>query len=281
MTIHYEKMPKQSSRSAANAILPKSLTVRDPSVDRPVVALGEQHVEAVRFETHAHANFAQLLCCLSGVLEVECGGERAIVPPGHALFIRPGEPHSVHVENRARLRTLDLWPSASQLKDRQRCVIPMGDLLAALVERACEMGTDDADITSHARRVLDLILDEVAAASPLSLSLPRGRDPRVLKVTELLLRSPDDGRDLDELARLAGASPRNFIRLFRRETGFTLKAYRRLARVQRAIVLMAGGQTASSAGASVGYLNQSTFTHAFREATGKTPRAKAPPEKSA
>ena len=68
---------------------------------------------------------------------------------------------------------------------------------------------------------MTVILDELEQAERTQLHLPMGRDTRLLRVIEELLKCPGDRRELQEWALFAGASTRTLARLFVKETGLT------------------------------------------------------------
>lgn len=76
---------------------------------------------------------------------------------------------------------------------------------------------------------------------------------------------------MTEITRDAHASVRTLERLFRAETGLSLGAWRRRARVIHAMELLADGATVTTAGLATGYATTSAFVQAFRREVGVTP----------
>jgi len=77
-----------------------------------------------------------------------------------------------------------------------------------------------------------------------------------------------------ELARLAGASESTLLRSFRRELGCRPGEYWRTRRLDEALVLLrAGRYSVAEVAAHAGYVNATSFAHAFRTRFGKPPSA--------
>lgn len=96
-------------------------------------------------------------------------------------------------------------------------------------------------------------------------------DPRARRVAESLRADPGDGRELTELAREAGSSPRTLLRIFIAETGMTFNQWRTPARIQAATGYLAEGLPVGRVSERVGYATPSAFVAAFHRVTGHTP----------
>jgi AraC-like DNA-binding protein len=73
------------------------------------------------------------------------------------------------------------------------------------------------------------------------------------------------------LARRSGASLRTLQRLFLKETGLSLEAWRARVRLQQGMVALSGGAAVTSAALDAGYQSPSAFIAAFKRAYGVTP----------
>jgi AraC-like DNA-binding protein len=98
-------------------------------------------------------------------------------------------------------------------------------------------------------------------------------DERAAQVAAGLLAEPADGRTLQEWGRQVGASGRTLAREFLDGTGVTFGQWRRLARLQAALPLLATGTAVGTVARHVGYETPSAFVAAFRKETGITPAA--------
>jgi len=82
----------------------------------------------------------------------------------------------------------------------------------------------------------------------------------------------DPGLDVRGLAGRLGCSPDHLTRLFRKETGMTVREYVGEQRLARARVLLQDPQlNVSEVGWACGFSSPNYFVRAFRKATGRTP----------
>jgi AraC family transcriptional regulator len=77
---------------------------------------------------------------------------------------------------------------------------------------------------------------------------------------------------LSELAALCGVSPRHLTRTFRASRGCSIGAYIRDHQVELAKRALAGGESVKALAHSLGFSSRSSFSHAFRKATGLAPQ---------
>ena len=116
-----------------------------------------------------------------------------------------------------------------------------------------------------------LLLDEIAAARPLSLSAPLPQEPRLARLCMDMLRQPSLDSSLDAMAAQAGMSRRTFTRQFRIQTGLAFAQWRQQACLLAAITRLAEGQAVTRIALDLGYASPSAFTAAFRRVLGQTP----------
>jgi AraC family transcriptional regulator len=77
---------------------------------------------------------------------------------------------------------------------------------------------------------------------------------------------------LKELAELVGLSVRQLTRGFRDSRGISIGAYVEEKRISEARRLLASGMSIKNIAFQLGFASPSAFSHAFRNATGETPR---------
>jgi AraC-like DNA-binding protein len=120
-------------------------------------------------------------------------------------------------------------------------------------------------------RLIGVVVDRIAAAQPLALSLPNPRDRRARAAAERLRAEPSAAFDLEALAAASGASPRTLQRLFKAETGLRLTEWRQKLRLLEAASQLSAGASVTEAGFAAGYASTSAFVNAFRRRLGCTP----------
>ncbi len=76
---------------------------------------------------------------------------------------------------------------------------------------------------------------------------------------------------LSDVAAMAAQSERSFERHFRAETGLSFRAWRRQARLMKAVEWLSLGAPVGNVADRLGYEGPSAFVAAFRKAFGVTP----------
>ncbi|WP_245419938.1 helix-turn-helix domain-containing protein [Phyllobacterium salinisoli] len=74
------------------------------------------------------------------------------------------------------------------------------------------------------------------------------------------------------LASRQGTSEKTIGRIFRRETGMSYQQWRQQWRLLKAVELLAGGRSITSAAFDLGFASDSAFIAFFKGTTGYTPR---------
>ena len=119
------------------------------------------------------------------------------------------------------------------------------------------------------------LADEAKRTFCRRVAAPRGRtasDPRIQRAIRYLEDHLTQKITLQQLATQAGLSREYFCTLFHQQTGKTVFAYLRWARIQLAKEMLAATENSLAAIASLlGFSSQSHFQRAFREVEGCTP----------
>lgn len=243
--------------------------------DRPLLAHSRKMQARFSVEPHAHPR-SQLIWASDGVFRVTSRDNVWIVPPSHAVWIPGDLLHDVVAETEVHFRNLYIDPSAiAERPDLARLactVMSLTPLMRELIIRVCDSDLS-APLDPKVRRLCGFALDEIAGLPETSLCLPGGSDPRVVRLTRYLGLHPEDGRSFVDLAQMAGASPRNLERLFRRETGLSPRQWRSRARLLSAIERLNAGQSSTQIAHALGYSGPSAFVSAFRQQFGLPPQS--------
>ncbi|MAT50853.1 MAG: hypothetical protein CMK32_06695 [Porticoccaceae bacterium] len=119
------------------------------------------------------------------------------------------------------------------------------------------------ELSRHFRTLRDNTLAPTGQLSPSQLRL----------IEEKVLTGDGQELSVESLAELCGISSRHLSRMFKKTTGRTLGKYNNDVCISRAKRLLAQPDCLiKNIAADCGFRNQSSFSHAFRKATGKTPR---------
>ncbi|OVZ62416.1 AraC family transcriptional regulator [Pigmentiphaga sp. NML080357] len=238
--------------------------------DGPPVLAVSRRTGAVRLTRRHRHGRGQLLGAMQGLLSVEAGGSRWVVPATHAVWIPPGVPHGARSHGPFAGWSVYVVPSACRDLPRQPCLLAVSGLLREAAARASSW-TAGAPLDAAQLRVAGVILDEIRSSPHETLGLPMPRDERLLKIARALSDRPDDDRRLEEWAAWAAVAPRTLTRRFRVETGFSFTAWRQRVRLLRAMEMLAAGKAVTTVALDLGYDNVSAFIALFRRTFGVTP----------
>ncbi|MEA1650257.1 helix-turn-helix transcriptional regulator [Nitrospirillum sp. BR 11164] len=231
-----------------------------------------------RLHSHKH-DWGQLLYAARGVMRVVADGVAWLVPPAQAVWLPPGAPHMVEMRGGVAMRTLYIAPALAAAAGAMPAgcqVLGVAPLLRELILHVVAVGMLRADRVDQAR-LAGVVMDRLAAAERLPLSLIWPRDRRALAVAERLRQDPADEADLEALGAAVGASARTLQRLFKEETGLRFGEWRQQLRLLHAASLLGTGLSVTQAGLEAGYGSTSAFVSAFRRRLGVTPaRYRAP-----
>lgn len=195
-----------------------------------------------------------------------------ILPPSHALWMPAGVVHQIRTNGPVEMRTLYIQPRHAQRIKNECHVVFVSALLRELIVRAMEFPAL-YDLRGMPGRVMTLILDEVARlpAQPLGLRMPR--DPRLLRLCELVLRDLSTAEPIARLGAAVGLSERSVMRLFPKHTGLSFRRWHNQARPLKAFELFDQGQSLTRVALDVGYSGPSAFAKMCRRTLGKAPTA--------
>ncbi len=173
-----------------------------------------------------------------------------------------------------------------RLDTRERASLPgepgilaLSPLLKEIVVRMMTW-VDSPEANASRRRLVDVLDDEICAASKIQLHLPVPRDPALKRLATRLAEDPKAARGLTALAREIGVSERSLFRNFQKETGLSPGQWRRQMQVLRSLELLAEGRSVIETSLEVGYESVGAFIRAFRQTVGVTPAVYAHEQRS-
>jgi AraC-like DNA-binding protein len=239
-----------------------------PDTPGSVIACTFPMPPGVVFDWHTHEDH-QLAWAASGVLTVRTEATDWVLPPTRALWIPAGLRHETLAAGAATMRSLYLRPDRSPVSWPGPVPVTMTPLLAGLVGYL-----DSESLGGGQRERAEALVGDLLQPVPMtSIEFRMPGDERAAEVAAGLLAEPADGRTIQEWGRQVGASGRTLARAFLDGTGVTFGHWRRLARLQAALPLLATGTAVGTVARRVGYETPSAFVAAFRRETGITPAA--------
>ena len=217
---------------------------------------------------HSHAR-GQLFGTDAGVLTVQTGAGRCVVPAGQAVWIPPGVEHGAETHGPFVGWAVYLAPDVCEGLPEAPCTLSMPALLRAAISRAATWADDALDAAQQ--RIVVVIADEIRALVPVPTALPMPTYARLRKIADALIADPSDTRRLQDWADWAAVAPRTLTRRFASETGYAFETWRHRLRMMCALERLAAGAPVTTIALDLGYDNVSAFIARFRATFGNTP----------
>ncbi len=230
---------------------------------------------------HTHAT-GQLCCVETGLLCVETGLGRWVVPAGRLGWIPPDTPHASRTLSASLVQVLHLAPELCGRLPAEPVVCSPNAVISAVFTRVLEQTREaDSPTTEAFTRLVAVLLDEVETCRTDWLRLPMPQDARLRNLAKQLIEDPGDSRSAAEWAGAIGMATRTLSRRFQAETRMQFVHWRQLARVMKALDWLAQGKPVGWVALSCGYDSVSAFIDVFRHYMGYTPgRAERRPGQS-
>jgi AraC-like DNA-binding protein len=254
-------------------------TLRPPRVDsslprpvdyncpRAIVASARDFDAALETPPHTHPR-GQLIYAERGTLTTTAAIGTWVAPPNRAIWIPAGATHVTRLTVNTEIRSIFIRKDAISGLPIHCAVVQVNPLLRELILAVVRLPAlydeDGAD-----GRLVEVLLDRVAALPQEPLHLPTPTSPKLRAIAADLAEHPD--LSLANAARNAAMSPRSFARHFLVETGLTFGAWQRQARLLRALELLGTGMSVGDVAFRLGYESTSAFIAMFRHSFGSTP----------
>ncbi|BAN48785.1 putative AraC family transcriptional regulator [Metapseudomonas resinovorans NBRC 106553] len=240
-----------------------------PHLPRPLFARNESLTSAAGTRRHSHP-WVQLSYAIRGVLHVHTAAGSFVAPPQRAVWIPADLEHEVFSSPHTEMRSLYLSCESTGSGPQECRVIEIDALTRELIRRFCELPVE-YDEQGPDGRLAQVLLDQLAVARGVGLSLPLPSDTRLRRLCRQLQETPDDQRTLVQWSLDLGASEKTLRRLFLKETGLTFRAWRQRLRLLGSLEALEQGRRVTEVALACGYDSTSAFIAAFRQHFGVTP----------
>ena len=236
---------------------------------------------------HTHPTY-ELSVIVSGKLVITNNGDRVESDGPCVIFHFPGTCHSVVASPEVTYERYNIYFGAEIFKGNK----PLLDCAEDLFRSNISLLTLDDDSLSEilyyirpfmkaadvSRRIalLGVILDVLRGCRKVGF-FPETRTgaASINGVVRYISDKLSPGLGAGEIAQAFDVSRAKLAADFKRETGMTLKEYVELACIDRARILLSGGNGVQRTAIEVGYQSVGTFIRAFKKLTGTTPGAYA------
>jgi AraC-like DNA-binding protein/mannose-6-phosphate isomerase-like protein (cupin superfamily) len=218
---------------------------------------------------HSHKK-TQIMMSVAGLGLCEAEGAIWLIPPGAAILIPAGVEHRVAVSGKIEGYAVFIETSKSPGLSLKTSTIAVNPLLRELVVRSAQFPVDYSS-TGVESRVMEVLIDEIAAAPTGGLYLPMPLDVRLRAIFQSMITNPADRGDIASWSKRAGLSERTFARMIAAQTGMSFGRWRQHLNIILALQWMAAGATVESVAFDLGYENVGSFITMFRKAMGNSP----------
>ncbi|MFE2021435.1 helix-turn-helix domain-containing protein [Streptomyces sp. NPDC059499] len=220
-----------------------------------------------QLDPHSHTQ-GQLVYAAAGTLATVTERGTWVAPANRVTWTPPRFAHSHRLYGRTDIRLLTVPVHlCGRLVDH-----PSVFAVSPLLREAILALTDKPERGPGAhKRLLAVIVDELADEAEQSLHLPEPSDDRLSAATALLHEDPARPATLAELGRAVGASERTLSRLFHTELSMSFHRWRTTLRIHHALGHLTDGMSVTETAMACGWSNPSSFIDAFTEVVGQTP----------
>ena len=223
----------------------------------------------IELDFHHHRR-GQVILVQNGALSCEVEGGLWLVPPRSAIWIPGGAVHAIKTTGALEGYGAFVTPEVGACLPRKCCAVMVTPLLRELLFRAVCLPVlyDEGGANS---RLMEVLLDELAAAKVDDLHLPMPSDARLRKMIDLIMASPADRSTADVWAKRAAMSERTLLRLIAHETGMSFGRWRQQLAVILAVKWLADGSSIQQVTTNLGYESVPSFVTMFRKVLGTPP----------
>lgn len=232
------------------------------------------HPGGATVKQHQHT-CGQMTLAISGTVRLQSAAGWWLAVPGQAIWLPPKTRHRAVYTRDTELINLDFSVANSQRLVDRPSLYRSSSLARELATEACRLCSqpEDPEADSQLPLIAELLLHQLQPAeAPTVLSIPEGKDKRLLRITAHLHQHPDCADTLEQLAPMAGASARTLARLFISETGMSFTHWREQLRMLLGVEKLQSGDNITTVALELGYNSASSFTTAFRRVLGQPPR---------
>ena len=211
--------------------------------------------------------YSRIYYVLEGEVTYESAGIRQAMKPGYLYALPSTSPYHVWRNREKDFACTYLHVDFSQFR------------VSSLIELPVEENSCLYDFVQTIRQAIWEerigLLEQLAEAFTFFLKDSAGfiqNSEMLTRVQRYVVRHLSEELAIDQLSRLFNYHPNYFIRLFRRETGYTPYQYILQQRMQYAVTQLNKGLPNEEVCYTCGYTDSSTFTRAFRKYYGVAPQ---------
>jgi transcriptional regulator GlxA family with amidase domain len=203
-------------------------------------------------------------------MELKLAHSHYLAPPQYGIWLPPDVEHIGMNRHEASHCSLYLSRELCRTLPRTTCALAVSPLVKALLEHLREHEVNQPR-TSGERRLLRVLIDQLAVAPQQGSYLPMSDDPLLSQVLTALEKDPADGRSLAQWAKQVHTTERTLERRCQQHLGLSFSDWRQRLRVVKALAMLELGRSVEAIALDLGYSSASAFIAMFRRMTGTTP----------
>lgn len=234
-----------------------------------VVPLEMDYADGHVIEQHYHRRH-QLLCALTGVVELTTPQGTWVMPPRRGMWIPAQTPHEVRILGRVRMRSLYFQPRLIDDMPGMCMVLGISEFMRVLIAEAMQSPSRP---DARANALMALIQIELRRQPHEALSLPFPDHSELRARCHAFVLEPNAHETIDAWAAAMGMSRRAFTRMFKTETGLSFMEWRQQACLVAALPRLVAGDPVTTVAMDLGYDNPAAFTSMFKRILGLSPRS--------
>ena len=224
-------------------------------------------VPAWELNEEVPTGYSRIYYVLEGDVIYESAETRQYLKPGHLYALPSTEPYHVWRDKRKDFACTYLHVDFNKYRVSSLIELPVE-------EDSCLAGFV-ATVAAAIREERIELLEQLAEAFSFFFKSHEGfvQNSQMLnQVQKYIVRHISEELTIEGLSQLFSYHPNYFIRLFRRETGYTPYQYIVQQRMQYAVTQLNKGLPNEEVCYACGYTDSSTFTRAFRKYYGVSPQ---------
>ena len=223
---------------------------------------------------HSH-DLHQIEYAIGGVVEVETETAHYLLPPQQAAWIPVGLQHQATMNPDVKTVAVMFDPQLIPAGGDRARIVAVSPLIREMMVYALRWPIDraDSDAVSDGffRTLAYLVSEALDHESPLSLPTS---DDSIVAAAMAYTKEHLSSVTADEVSRAVSVSERTLRRQFQAAVGISWRTYLQHARMLRAMALLAAPeQTVQQTCSAVGFDSLSSFTRAFTQFCGETPKS--------